>query len=627
MFEFDQNETKDQARFAAVDPVGAYEPVPGIRAMSFLMWGEHCTECAAPDCFATCDLYKPRPDGMCRRFAHGVYRNKNFKTMRGYGAEIVFKKWGKLEARGNTCMEVADKVLRRERMVEWCAPIVSAAGSVVAKIIRNKEFGHATRALLERYQRRKHRRYGAGAAPSAFLIEIYNPSDSVVDIQFRMGVARAELNGVDITKLPPPFATNLELPPGYSRHEIDLVLFRSVTESGLPFDLSFVPAGDQSIHLVFLTADFVTYEKPASTTTGRPDAKCVVFDLDNTFWNGVLLENEDVRLRDGLVDTLRTLDERGILLSIASKNSHDHAWRKLEEFGIAEYFLYPKINWIPKSENIRQIAKDLNIGLDTFIFVDDNPFELEQVQDAIPDVACVSDTAIGTLVDDPRLKGSSSREAAGRRRLYQDAVERDNAMTGYGGDYLAFLASCDIRLEISDYQDDDLERAAELVQRTNQLNFSGRKYSRDQIQEVLEDRQISKFMLNCSDKFGSYGMVGIGIVVADGPVLRVQDFMLSCRVQGKFVEQAFFGWIVRHARFGAPKRLWINFHKTEKNQPAQQVLDAIGFASVDGESGLSFDLSRHALTCDFIHVGEHDPAHGPSASRGDEAVPVTADAV
>ena len=626
MFEFDQNEKKEQALFAAVDSVGGYEPASGIRAMSFLLWGEHCTECSAPDCFATCDLYKSRPDGMCRRFAHGVYRNKNFKTMRGYGAEVVFKKWGKLEARGNTSMEAADKVIRRERMVEWCAPMVSAAGSVVANIARNKEFSHATRALLERYLRWKHRRYRAGAAPSAFLIEIYNPSDSVVEIQFRMGVASAELKGADITTLPPPFATNLELPPGHSRHEIDFVLFRSVTESGLPFDLSFVPAGDKSAHLVFLTADFVTYEQPAATTNGRPDAKCVVFDLDNTVWNGVLLENEDVHLRDGLVDTLRTLDERGVLLSIASKNSHDHAWRQLEEFGIAEYFLYPKINWIPKSENIRQIAKDLNIGLDTFIFVDDNPFEREQVQDAIPEVACVSDTTIDMLADDPRLKGSTSREATGRRRLYQEAVERENAMTGYGGDYLTFLASCDIRLDISDYQDDDFERVAELVQRTNQLNFSGRKYSRDQIQKILDDRQISKFMLHCSDKFGSYGMVGIGIVVPDGTVLRVDDFMLSCRVQGKFVEQAFFDWIVRHPRFGAPKRLWINFHKTEKNQPAQQVLDAIQFVPVDGEGGLSIDLSQHTLSCNFIHIGEDHPAHSQSASRGDEVTLAPADA-
>ena len=626
MFEFDQNEKKENALLAAVEPVGSYEPASGIRDMSFLLWGEHCTECSAPDCFATCDLYVSRPDGMCRRFAHGVYRNKNFKTMRGYGAEVVFKKWGKLEARGNTYMEAADKVLRRERIVEWCAPIVSAAGSAVAKIARNKEFGHATRALLERYLRWKHRRYSAGVAPAAFLIEIYNPSDSVVEIQFRMGVAVAELKGADMTTMPPPLATNLELPPGFSRHEIELVLFRSVTQSGLPFDLSFVPAGDKSAHLVFLTADFVAYEQPAAITSGRPDAKCVVFDLDNTVWNGILLEDEDVHLRDGLVDTLRTLDERGILLSIASKNSHDHAWRQLEKFGIDKYFLHPKINWIPKSENIRQIAKDLNIGLDTFIFVDDNPFELEQVQDAIPEVACVNDTAIDGLADDPRLKGSTSREAAGRRRLYQEAVERENAVTGYGGDYLAFLASCDIKLDISDYQDDDFERAAELVQRTNQLNFSGRKYSRDQIQAVLDDRQISKFMLHCSDKFGSYGMVGIGMVVADGTTLRVKDFMLSCRVQGKFVEQAFFDWVARHPRFPAPKRLWIDFRKTEKNQPAQQVLDAIGFAPADSEEGLSFDLSLNTLSCKFIHVSEHQPANIQSASRSDEVAPVAADA-
>ena len=95
-----------------------------------------------------------------------------------------------------------------------------------------------------------------------------------------------------------------------------------------------------------------------------------IFDLDNTLWDGVLLESDDVRLRPETSEVLRALDQRGILLSISSKNAHDHAIGKLRELEIEEYFVYPKISWGPKSENLKQIAKDLNIGIDSIVFLE-----------------------------------------------------------------------------------------------------------------------------------------------------------------------------------------------------------------------------------------------------------------
>lgn len=606
MYEFDQYQPEKHGPPSTVRSDAVPESNGRIAASSFLVWGEHCTECAAPACFTTCDLYQPRPDGQCRRFAFGVYRNRNFDSVRGYGAEIAFKKWAKLEARGNTHMEPVDRVLRRERTVERLAPATGWLGAVAARISRDARFNSLAFRLLERYQRWKHRRKTPDYVPSAFVLEVYNPTGTPVNMQLRMSISHAELGGVDPVTLPPPFATTVTLPPGFSRREIDRVLFQSVTEAGLPFDVSLTPEADSAAHLIFLAADFVTFEKPAIAAAGRPAVKCVVFDLDNTVWDGILLESDEVKLRDGLPQLLRTLDERGILLSIASKNSHDHAWGKLEELGIAEYFLYAKINWMPKSENIRQIASDLNIGLDTFVFVDDNAFEREQVTRALPGVACVSDSAMFALLDDPLLAGGNTDEARNRRKLYQEAIERETVLTSYGDDYFAFLAACRTRLTMAEYGERDLERASELVQRTNQLNFSGRKYRREEIPAILDDPGLSKFVLRCSDKFGAYGVVGFALVRADGEVLRVEDFMLSCRVQGKFVEQAFFDWISRNPRFGSPRRLWINFRATGKNTPARQVLETIGFAPVDGEEGLSIDLARTSLRCDFIEVVAED---------------------
>lgn len=107
--------------------------------------------------------------------------------------------------------------------------------------------------------------------------------------------------------------------------------------------------------------------------------KCVVWDLDNTLWDGILTEGDDVQLRDGIIDIIKTLDERGILQSVASKNNFEDAYKKLEELGVAEYFLYPQINWNPKSEAVKKIAENINLGIDSFAFIDDSEFEREEV--------------------------------------------------------------------------------------------------------------------------------------------------------------------------------------------------------------------------------------------------------
>src|SRR5690625_82784 len=108
--------------------------------------------------------------------------------------------------------------------------------------------------------------------------------------------------------------------------------------------------------------------------------KCVVWDLDNTVWDGVLLEGEGLVVRPGIREAMETFDKRGILQSIASKNEFEPAWERLEKFGLAEFFLYPQIGWGAKSESIRKIAEELNIGLDTFAFFDDQPFERDEVE-------------------------------------------------------------------------------------------------------------------------------------------------------------------------------------------------------------------------------------------------------
>ena len=328
--------------------------------------------------------------------------------------------------------------------------------------------------------------------------------------------------------------------------------------------------------------------------------------FDNTLWKGILIEGDDVQLRPEIERLLKHLDDRGILHSISSKNDHASAWDKLQKLGISDYFSDPQINWKPKGSNIEVIAKRLNIGLDAIAFVDDNPFELEQVGAMLPEVVCINAEEIPNLFSDPRLKGSSSADSRRRRQFYREAIAREEAQEEFGNNYQAFLSSCAIKLELAPYSEEDLERVAELVQRTNQLNFSGHKYTRSDLNEILANPNLDKYVLKCSDKYGSYGTVGFGIVELEKSMIRVRDFMLSCRVQGKFIEQSFFHHLVDHHNPAGVETLWVNYHETARNMPAKQVLETLGFLKCEpeseGEAAGMIHTSANSLRCDFIQL-------------------------
>ena len=313
----------------------------------------------------------------------------------------------------------------------------------------------------------------------------------------------------------------------------------------------------------------------------------MVWDLDNTMWDGILVEDEHVRLKQNVKRIIETLDQRGILSSIASKNTHEVAWRRLEELGIAEYFLVPQINWTPKSESVKTIAKRLNIGLDTLAFVDDNPFELNQVGMAVPEVSCIDVRNVDSILNDERFQGSQTADAQNRRRYYQEAIGREEKQADFGDDYMKFLEYCEIQLEVRNYHPEDFDRVAELTQRTNQLNFSGRKYDRDQLRPILNNPDIEKYVLYCSDKFGAYGLIGFGMARHNGEDLEIQDLMLSCRVQGKLVEHAFFSHLEWQHNLRHAVRLRVNFTETKRNQPARQVLESAGFQKLDAGGGFA----------------------------------------
>lgn len=604
MFEFHQYDPVFHPK--PLQPGGPYQPISNVAKMSLLFWSEHCIECAAPACFSTCDLYARRPDSRCRRFTYGMYRNSSFSSIRGYGVEIEFKKWGKLEARANVSTTPMGSLLRQERLIELSLPVVNLIGTGLSRLTRDNRWSQLSYAILARLTKWLAHRSKRDGCPDAFLLEVYNPADTAVKIQVRMTPANLSdrSNLIEISQPGGHFAATINLEPGYSRHQMARSLFNALLESGVPFDVSLIPEGDSAPRIIILSADFVVFNGPGEkkAKAGAPDIKCIVWDLDNTLWEGTLVEDPNVRLRLNAVELIKRLDQKGILMSLVSKNDEGKALEKLKEFGIEEYFLYPQINWMPKSQNIQEIAKSLNIGLDTFAFIDDSPFELAEVGETLPMVRCISVDRLSSILDDPRFAGSDSPDAKNRRQFYQTAALREQTQASFGANYIAFLAHSNIKLTIKKYESGDFERVAELVQRTNQLNFSGKKYKREEIADLVTRPGIDKYLLACNDKFGSYGTVGFSIVKQTSAEIEVKDFMLSCRVQGKFIEKAFFGFLVKCQGPEAVLRFRVGFMQTSRNAPAKQVLDKLNFVSAEDGVGLVLDCPGESLACDFIQV-------------------------
>ena len=188
--------------------------------------------------------------------------------------------------------------------------------------------------------------------------------------------------------------------------------------------------------------------------------KCAVWDLDNTLWDGTLIEQglERLRLRESVITVIKTLDKRGILNSIASKNSADDALRALRHFGIEEYLLHPQISWGPKSCAIDEISRRINIGRDTIVFIDDQPFERAEVAAAFPEVEVFADNEAPALLSMTRFDVPITDESRRRRSFYRNEISRDVALSSFDGTYEGFLRSCAIELSIHPLSEEQLDR-------------------------------------------------------------------------------------------------------------------------------------------------------------------------
>ncbi|MER5638831.1 HAD-IIIC family phosphatase [Kitasatospora sp. NPDC002227] len=321
-------------------------------------------------------------------------------------------------------------------------------------------------------------------------------------------------------------------------------------------------------------------------TTAEKPLKVVVWDLDNTFWQGILLEDGDVEPREGVAEAVRELDARGVVQSVASRNDAATALARLTELGLAEYFLVPQIGWGAKSESVRRIAEALNLGLDAFLFLDDDPFEHAEVSRAHPQVRTAEFTDAAALLTRPDLAvAPGTPDGSWRRLQYRTDLRRADAEQEFTGTPDEFLATLGLRLTVRHAQPGDLRRAEELTVRTHQLNATGYTYSMAELDELRSSASHALLVAELADRFGDYGTIGLVLVEQGAELWTLKLLLVSCRVMSRGTGTVLLNHVIGRA-IEQGVRLRGEFVPTDRNRPMQVAYRFAGFAPAGEENGV-----------------------------------------
>jgi len=368
-------------------------------------------------------------------------------------------------------------------------------------------------------------------------------------------------------------------------------------------------------NLLALAHEWLRFLHPLTGKIG----KVLVTDLDNTLWGGVLGEDglNGIRLSReypgaaylALQRVLLDLNNRGILLAIASKNNSEEALRAIEEHpGMLlrrRHFAAMEVNWNSKAESLRRIAVELNVGIDSLVFVDDNPVERQNVRLELPEVTVIElppdAMAYARAVRECPLfeRLSLSSEDRVRATLYSQQQDRREFEKSHAS-LEEFYQSLEQKIEISRLSGSNLARVVQLIQKTNQFNLTTRRHNAVELERLVADPAWRVYAAQVADRFGDNGLVGVCITRHSARICEIDTFLLSCRVIGRTVEDAILHFLVEEAKAQGASRLQGWFLPTRKNAPAEKFYEMRGFQLVErNDSGAlwGLDLANAAVAC------------------------------
>ena len=306
----------------------------------------------------------------------------------------------------------------------------------------------------------------------------------------------------------------------------------------------------------------------------------IVLDLDDTLWRGTVGEIGDI----GVVPlprfqrALKDLKERGVMLAIASRNADHIAWPAVNAApGMVlqqDDFVARRIDWGDKAANIASIVQELNIGLQSVVFIDDNPSQRGWVHEALPEVlvpewpVAVDDDVYVAALEALDCFDTSTPTEEDKLRTQMYARERERARSrAPGSSPEEWLASLGTTISIEEITSDSFSRVHQLLNKTNQMNLSTRRLTEDELRTWVSDPSNECYTVKVSDRFGDAGLTGILGVRSCGTTMEIIDFVLSCRVMGRLVEEAMVAHAVKVARERGCCLIKATFLPTPKNAP------------------------------------------------------------
>jgi FkbH-like protein len=327
------------------------------------------------------------------------------------------------------------------------------------------------------------------------------------------------------------------------------------------------------------------------------EKKVIILDCDNTLWNGIIGEDGCSGVKcdknvEGILfyhfqEFLKAKKNEGFLLALCSKNNENDVWEFFQKRQTPlqwDDFVIKKINWTEKHENIKEIALCLNLGLDSFIFIDDNPHEINAVSSFLPEISCIefrNDYAFFEKMRKSLLFRRKNITDLDREKtnLYITEYHRKKTLENFT-DFDGFLKSLNIKIDVQKNDTSDLLRLAQMTEKTNQFNFNKEAYTVQQLEQFIKNDNLI-FSVKASDKFGDYGTVGLILLEKVGEKeVRLQNYLMSCRALGKKIEWHFFDFVVNCLKENAMDIVEIIFRETEKNIPAKEFLNKTKYGNI-----------------------------------------------
>jgi len=395
-------------------------------------------------------------------------------------------------------------------------------------------------------------------------------------------------------------ATNLVL------IDIDKVILQTGVKNSADYRFFY---SSKSLYTIEFYINYAQYILPIIMSANGKSKKALIFDCDNTLWNGVLGEdgfngiNMSSKNTKGIVfEEIQSiavkLAKQGVIIGLCTKNNFDDVQNVLENHPDMllkdEHIVIKKINWKDKSANLKEISKELNIGLDSIVFIDDSDFEVNLVKEFLPEINVLQ--VPKKSYEYPQMIRenlelffdlSLSKDDLQRVLDYKNTLQRKETKNNFEN-IDEYLKSLDINIKIYINHIEHIPRVAQLTQKTNQFNLTTQRYTESDIEKFMHDDLV--FSIEVSDKFGNSGLTAVVIMEKNDRIYNINTFLMSCRIIGRNIEFVILDYIADFIKKLGIEKISSSYRKTLKNEQVNSFYEGMGFSVISNNSTKEYEL-------------------------------------